>query len=104
MGRGASREVPGYQACILVRVAPVVRPGVDCSKGTALAWVLGLFSRLLSCVDPDLRLSAMVVPETVLLQGPGVATDPEGRRGEELSTPVDIPHESPLESVQRGLR
>jgi hypothetical protein len=58
-GRWASREAPGYQACILDSVAPVVRPGVDCSKGTALAWVLGLFSRQLFCVDPDLRLSAM---------------------------------------------
>ena len=95
-GRGASREVPGYQACILNSVAPVVRPGVDCSKGTALAWVLGIFSRHLSCADPDLRLSAMWFLQSVLLHGLGVATAPTVARGiEKLSTIVDIPHEKP---------
>jgi hypothetical protein len=70
--RGLQRRtgLPGVHS---QSVAPVVRPGVDGSKGTALAWVLGIFSRCSVLRGSGLRLTAM--------GGSCVRCTPRPRRG-----------------------
>jgi hypothetical protein len=93
-GRGASREVTGLPSVHSQSVAPVVRPGVDGSKRTALAWVLGLFSRDLSCADPDLRLSAMWFLRPFYSTASAWQHPPSRGGRKKLSSMVDIQHES----------
>src|SRR6478735_103668 len=102
IGRRASREVPGYQACIL-KVSPRL-----CARG----WTVPseLLSRGYSASSRDCCLTWIrsTPPGDVWFLSPFYSRPsawrhpPPAPSAEKVSTPLDIPHESPRTSCRKG--